>query len=67
MGREDLIGNSKKHLIPRENFRTQGGRHQRFLTQHTGLPPSGQSLKKSKANSFKGRGNKNNALKKRRK
>jgi uncharacterized radical SAM protein YgiQ len=39
MGREDLIGNSKRHLIPRENLRTQAGRHQRFLTQHTGLPP----------------------------
>ncbi|CAA0100336.1 Ribosomal protein S12 methylthiotransferase RimO [BD1-7 clade bacterium] len=39
MGRADLIGNSKKHLIPRENHRTTAGRHQRFLSQHTGLPP----------------------------
>lgn len=39
MGREDLIGNSKRHLIPRENFRTPVGRGQRFLSQHTGLPP----------------------------
>ena len=40
MGRADLIGNSKHHLIPRDQPRTvAGGRHQRFLSQHTGLPP----------------------------
>ncbi|MBL8259597.1 MAG: YgiQ family radical SAM protein [Candidatus Competibacteraceae bacterium] len=51
MGRADLIGNGKRHLIPLwqppgtglgggEGART-GRKHgsQRFLTQHTGLPP----------------------------
>lgn len=46
MGREDLIGNSKKHLIPREDFRTQGGRHQRFLTKHTGIPMHNEKQKR---------------------
>jgi hypothetical protein len=46
MGRGDLIGNSKKHLIPAwqpagtgatpEGKRTKGGN---FRTLHTGLPP----------------------------
>jgi uncharacterized radical SAM protein YgiQ len=39
MGRADLIGNSKQHLIPRDQPRGIAGRGQRFLTQHTGLPP----------------------------
>jgi uncharacterized radical SAM protein YgiQ len=40
MGRADLIGNSKQHLIPRDQPRGMAaGRGQRFLTQHTGLPP----------------------------
>lgn len=39
LGREDLIGNSKRHLIPRDNPRGIAGRGQRFLSQHTGLPP----------------------------
>jgi uncharacterized radical SAM protein YgiQ len=51
MGREDLIGNGKKHLVPswqpagtgdaREGRRGKGGRPRKgtALTQHTGLPP----------------------------
>ena len=51
MGRNDLIGNGKRHLIPRwqptgtgssgGEGRRFGRKHkpQRFLTQHTGLPP----------------------------
>ena len=45
MGREDLIGNSKQHLIP--TYQPAGTGHmaqrpqagKRFHTQHTGLPP----------------------------
>ncbi len=47
MGRADLIGNSKKHLIPRTNPRGVAGRGQRFLTQNTGLPPRETGAKKS--------------------
>jgi uncharacterized radical SAM protein YgiQ len=53
MGRADLIGNGKRHLVPSwqpAGTVDQGGgqrsaqRDQRpFRTQHTGLPPSGQS------------------------
>ena len=43
MGRADLIGNGKQHLIPAYQpvggHRTTGARP--FRTQHTGLPPSG--------------------------
>ena len=49
MGRADLIGNGKHHLIPawqpqgtggtHEGRRTPAERGKRFLTQHTGLPP----------------------------
>ena len=39
MGRSDLIGNTKKHLIPRATPRGVAGRGQRFATQHTGMPP----------------------------
>ena len=46
LGREDLIGNSKRHLIPRGNPRGIAGRGQRFLSQHTGLPPRDNGSKK---------------------
>jgi hypothetical protein len=51
MGREDLIGNGKRHLVPRwqpagTGLRHEGKRNTRrgprpgtALTQHTGLPP----------------------------
>jgi radical SAM superfamily enzyme YgiQ (UPF0313 family) len=52
MGREDLIGNGKRHLVPRwqppgTGLRPEGARNTRrqrprpgtALTQHTGLPP----------------------------
>jgi hypothetical protein len=51
MGREDLIGNGKHHLVPRWQPQgtgrapVRGGRRARgpgpgtALTQHTGLPP----------------------------
>ncbi len=40
MGRKDLIGNGKMHLIPLTRARTFGkpGKTQTFKTQHTGLP-----------------------------
>jgi uncharacterized radical SAM protein YgiQ len=43
MGRADLIGNGKRHLVPPEQprerrARSQARRGQRFRTQHTGLP-----------------------------
>lgn len=44
MGRADLIGFSKKHLIPPRQpagWRPQNGK-KRMLTQHTGLPPRRQ-------------------------
>jgi len=49
MGRADLIGNGKRHLIPTwqpagTGDAAKGGR--RFLTQHTGLPPTGKSADK---------------------
>jgi uncharacterized radical SAM protein YgiQ len=53
MGRADLIGNGKQHLIPAYQpvspAGTAGGRGSRaalpFRTQHTGLPPSGTRSK----------------------
>ena len=40
MGRKDLIGNGKEHLVPKsDNFRMPGSlRHRKFLTKHIGLP-----------------------------
>jgi uncharacterized radical SAM protein YgiQ len=48
MGRADLIGSGKRHLVPAwqpkgtgggEGARAAAGPGKRFLTQHTGLPP----------------------------
>lgn len=49
MGRADLIGNGKRHLVPtwqpagtsgrEDRKRVQPSRSRPFLTQHTGLPP----------------------------
>ena len=47
LGREDLIGNTKRHLIPRQQPRGVAGHGQRFLTQHTGLPPREDGSRKS--------------------
>ena len=40
MGRKDLIGNGKEHLVPKsDNIRMPGSlRHRKFLTKHIGLP-----------------------------
>jgi uncharacterized radical SAM protein YgiQ len=38
MGRNDLIGNGKVHLIPRAGSAPVGRRMQPFKSQHTGLP-----------------------------
>ena len=39
MGRRDLIGNGKGHLVPRTQFARPGRRSRKiFRTQHTGLP-----------------------------
>jgi uncharacterized radical SAM protein YgiQ len=54
MGRSDLIGNGKMHLIPRTQFSGSGALGgQRFKTQHTGLPdkPSWKDQKGSVARS----------------
>ena len=60
MGRADLIGNSKKHLIPhwqpadgsyraaRKKNRNNKPAPGTLLTQHTGLPPRQQKINKSK-------------------
>jgi uncharacterized radical SAM protein YgiQ len=50
MGRLDLIGNTKQHLVPRTQFSGPPGRGRPFLTQHQGLPkvpnrPSGRRRK----------------------
>ena len=42
MGRRDLIGYGKKHLVPPKqpaNWQPKNGRRGKILTQHTGLPP----------------------------
>ncbi|GAC1307912.1 MAG: YgiQ family radical SAM protein [Steroidobacteraceae bacterium] len=51
MGRADLIGNGKHHLIPAyQPVRSAGtaaiGRRLPFRTQHTGLPPAGGGRKR---------------------
>lgn len=38
MGRSDLIGNGKVHLIPKTQVGPKGRRTQSFKTQHSGLP-----------------------------
>ena len=44
MGRSDLIGNGKMHLVPPRDppkrHRVVKGKHQPFATQHNGLPKS---------------------------
>ncbi len=42
MGRKDLIGYGKKHLVPPRqpaNWKSKNAKGGRMLTQHTGLPP----------------------------
>ncbi len=47
MGRSDLIGNGKKHLVPRTQFVGAARRAgQPFKTQHTGLPTNPRKLPK---------------------
>lgn len=70
MGREDLIGNSKQHLIPLWQPKTEDGyrsprrknstpksalqaKKNNVLTQHTGLPPRAQGVKKRKGSTNK--------------
>jgi uncharacterized radical SAM protein YgiQ len=54
MGRADLIGNSKRHLVPAwqptgtgEASEGRRAKAQRFRTQHTGLPPNPRGAKKA--------------------
>ncbi|MDH4134727.1 MAG: YgiQ family radical SAM protein, partial [Gammaproteobacteria bacterium] len=53
MGREDLIGNSKKHLVPfyqpAGTGHTPEGSRGHFRTQHTGLPKTPQAGKAAHA------------------
>ena len=44
MGRADLIGNGKQHLVPAYQpvGRRGAGRGKPFRTQHTGLPLAGR-------------------------
>ncbi len=53
MGREDLIGNKKHHLIPlaKPERGKPARRGKRFLTQHTGLPAKSKPFKK-RSNKF---------------
>ncbi|HUQ03827.1 MAG TPA: YgiQ family radical SAM protein [Kofleriaceae bacterium] len=68
MGREELIGNGKQHLVPRwqpqgtgrrpDGTRPEGARTPRkgtALTQHTGLPPQPRVSSKSSKHGRKGR------------
>ncbi|KAF0192214.1 MAG: Fe-S oxidoreductase [Gammaproteobacteria bacterium] len=66
MGREDLIGNGKRHLIPswqpagtgQSPERKRSGKTKPFLTQHTGLPRTPATVKKiavKKSHAPKGR------------
>jgi len=47
MGRQDLIGYGKKHLIPPKQPRNWVGKttNNKLLTQHTGLPPDAKGKK----------------------
>jgi hypothetical protein len=46
MGRADLIGNGRQHLIPAYQPVATGGRTGLpFRTQHTGLPKAGRAAK----------------------
>lgn len=58
LGRTDLIGNGKKHLIPREQprgaFAKQGGMP--FATQHNGLPKTPRHMPKKRGGKPKIRG-----------
>lgn len=53
MGREDLIGRGPQHLVPPETSgekrqkAKKGGRGERALTKHTGLPPQPKWQKKA--------------------
>ncbi len=58
MGRADLIGNGKKHLIPtwqprgtgdaQEGHRGKGEKGKSFRTQHTGLPDASTTERRGK-------------------
>jgi radical SAM superfamily enzyme YgiQ (UPF0313 family) len=60
MGRADLIGNGKQHLIPRDQPRgglvTPGNEHKSFKTQHTGLPTTPRHMPKKGGGKAKVRG-----------
>ena len=52
MGRADLIGNGKHHLVPAYQPVARGGpraRLQPFRTQHTGLPKSGTGRRRRRS------------------
>ncbi|MGK0440542.1 MAG: putative radical SAM protein YgiQ [Pseudohongiellaceae bacterium] len=59
MGRSDLIGTGKKHLIPPYQPRTWVPKKGNMLTQHTGLPPrdNGSGKKQNLAGGSKTRKN----------
>ena len=65
MGRADLIGNGKRHLVPTWQPRGTGGGQSRgrgeaggkvFLTRHTGLPKTPSTGRKGKAGGRRRRG-----------
>ncbi len=65
MGRADLIGNGKRHLVPTWQPRGTGGSQSRgrgeaggkvFLTRHTGLPKTPSTGRKGKAGGRRRRG-----------
>ena len=50
MGRSDLIGNGKRHLVPKWQPAGTGDKRagKKFLTQHTGLPPGPEKPRRRK-------------------
>ena len=48
MGRADLIGNTKAHLVPRTQYAGPVGQGKPFKTQHTGLPKTPRIRRRSK-------------------
>ena len=48
MGRADLIGNTRSHLVPRTQFGGPVAMGQPFKTQHLGLPKVPKHRRKSK-------------------
>tara|TARA_R110000868_G_scaffold411207_3_gene702279 strand:- start:106 stop:2370 length:2265 start_codon:yes stop_codon:yes gene_type:complete len=62
MGRSDLIGTGKKHLIPPHQPRTWVPKKGNMLTQHTGLPPRDDGSRPGKKAPYKSTNNRKNTV-----